>query len=290
MSPARTTDDLPLPDGPITNSTRSRSSRATSSATSLSRPKNRSASSGWNAARPRYGQTRPRRRIGPGTEGPLELDVVLGIPPVAGESGDSHRVCKTLEPKGPAVDLRHAFHAASEVHDLLAGQDLTRTRERAEPRRQVQRTAPVAVIDPDGLARIESDPNRERQRRIGDRRPDERRLEVGCCPDRLAGRVEDGEHLVPAELEARSPTGLEGRVSDRREPGREGGRGLVAAFLRKRGVPANVGNQEDLKGRFAGVERRWGSQGPRPRLRGDRLRLDSRRAPHRSPHGRGRRP
>jgi hypothetical protein len=54
---------------------------------------------------------------------------VLGIPPVAGQSGDSHRVCKTLEPNEPAIDLRHAFDAASEMHDLLAGQDLTRTRE-----------------------------------------------------------------------------------------------------------------------------------------------------------------
>ena len=55
--PARTTDDLPLPDGPTTPSSGAPTSRATSSATSRSRPKKYGASSASNDARPLKGHT-----------------------------------------------------------------------------------------------------------------------------------------------------------------------------------------------------------------------------------------
>ena len=51
------TDDLPLPDGPTIASSGAPTSRATSSATSRSRPKKYSASSASNVARPLYGHT-----------------------------------------------------------------------------------------------------------------------------------------------------------------------------------------------------------------------------------------
>ena len=56
-SPARTADDLPLPDGPITASNGEPTSRATSSATNRSRPKKYSAWSASNVASPGNGQT-----------------------------------------------------------------------------------------------------------------------------------------------------------------------------------------------------------------------------------------
>ena len=59
-SPARSTDDLPLPDGPTTASNGAPTRRATSSATSRSRPKKYSASAASNVARPLYGQTAGR--------------------------------------------------------------------------------------------------------------------------------------------------------------------------------------------------------------------------------------
>ena len=72
-SPALTTDDLPLPDGPTTANSDAPTRCATSSATSSSRPKKYSASSRSNAARPLYGQridagagwgsTRSQRRL-----------------------------------------------------------------------------------------------------------------------------------------------------------------------------------------------------------------------------------
>ena len=53
--PPRTNDDFPLPEAPTTATNRKRSARATSSATSTSRPKNSARSSGSNTTRPLYG-------------------------------------------------------------------------------------------------------------------------------------------------------------------------------------------------------------------------------------------
>ncbi|TWP51036.1 hypothetical protein FKR81_18385 [Lentzea tibetensis] len=55
-SPARSTDDLPEPDAPNTPTNRFSATFACSLRTSLSRPKKRSASSGWNAPSPTYGE------------------------------------------------------------------------------------------------------------------------------------------------------------------------------------------------------------------------------------------
>ncbi len=72
-TPARTSDDFPLPDGPTTTSTPFADSRRRHSPTSTSRPKKPSASSTSNGTRPRYGHSglatsgRCRRRRGPGS-------------------------------------------------------------------------------------------------------------------------------------------------------------------------------------------------------------------------------
>ncbi|RST16332.1 hypothetical protein EF904_01780 [Streptomyces sp. WAC05950] len=55
MSPARSSEDFPDPDGPKTVRKRWPRTFARSSPVSCSRPKKRSASSGWNADRPAYG-------------------------------------------------------------------------------------------------------------------------------------------------------------------------------------------------------------------------------------------
>ena len=54
-SPARTSEDLPLPEAPTTARKRARLSISTSRCTSRSRPKNSFASSSPNGCRPRYG-------------------------------------------------------------------------------------------------------------------------------------------------------------------------------------------------------------------------------------------
>ena len=53
MRPALMSDDFPLPDAPTTAMNPSARTRATVVATTASRPKNTSPSSGWNAIRPR---------------------------------------------------------------------------------------------------------------------------------------------------------------------------------------------------------------------------------------------
>ena len=78
--PARTTEDLPLPDGPTTPSSGAPTSRATSSATSRSRPKKYGASAASNDARPLNGHTTgasPSPRLAPLARG-LELDDAAG--------------------------------------------------------------------------------------------------------------------------------------------------------------------------------------------------------------------
>jgi hypothetical protein len=59
------------------------------------------------------------------------------------------------------------------VRDARAHEHLARARERAEAGREVERAAAVAAVDAHRLPRVEADPDRERQARIGDRLPDE---------------------------------------------------------------------------------------------------------------------
>ena len=61
MSPARSNDDFPLPDGPPTTSVRDDCSRRNKLVDSDSRPKKNAASSGWIRARPLYGHVVPGR-------------------------------------------------------------------------------------------------------------------------------------------------------------------------------------------------------------------------------------
>ena len=66
-NPARTTEDLPTPDGPETTTSLVARSRSVSARTAALRPWNRPASAGSYTARPRYGQTVTTGRVGPGT-------------------------------------------------------------------------------------------------------------------------------------------------------------------------------------------------------------------------------
>ena len=58
-SPARNSEDFPLPEGPPITRTFDACSRATNSSTSDSRPQKNAASCAWNAARPLYGHVAP---------------------------------------------------------------------------------------------------------------------------------------------------------------------------------------------------------------------------------------
>ena len=85
MSPARTTDDFPPPEGPTTPSSGAPASRATRSATRRSRPKKRSASAGSNDTNPLNGvvvaspgATRSPRSSTDALADRLQIDDVVG--------------------------------------------------------------------------------------------------------------------------------------------------------------------------------------------------------------------
>ena len=73
-----------------------------------------------------------------------------------------------------------------ELQDGLACEDLPRSRQRTQPRRQVERAAPVAVADRNGLPGVEADPDPTRQVSRG-----EPFLERDCGAQGLTRRVED---------------------------------------------------------------------------------------------------
>jgi hypothetical protein len=147
------------------------------------------------------------------------------------------------------------------VHDLAAREDLRRPRDRAQPRREVQRAAAEPVTDRDGFTGVEPDPDGERPRRIGDRLVHEPALKLDRRADRLPGRAEDGERLVTAELDELALPGLDARARDLGEPRGELRRRLVAVLVREDGVAADVRDQEraddaaGLRGSFHRIER-----------------------------------
>ena len=102
----------------------------------------------------------------------------------------------------------------------------------------------IAALDGHGLAGVQPDPRRERERGIGDRLLDEPLLQGHGATDRRARRIEDNQGLVPAELEYVPPAIFDHGAGDLGEAPGEAPGLLVAAFLRERRVAANVGDQE----------------------------------------------
>ena len=267
IRPARTTEDLPLPLGPTTARNRVCASRLTSSSTSSSRPKKSAASPSSNARRPLYGFA----TIAPGTAGarvaalaterPPERHVVRGVVRLGPEPDHMDRVGEALEADRSAVDVGDALDLPREVRDRRAGEELGRRGDPAESSSQVERPAPVAVVDGHRLPRVQADPDRERQRRIRHGLVDEAPLQLDRRPDRLSSGVEHGHDLVAAELQVGPAPRLEDRAGHGRELAGQLGGGLVAALLREDGVPADVGDQErpDMGVAREGPRRRpWG--------------------------------
>ena len=78
--------------------------------------------------------------------------------------------------------------------------------DRAETCRHVQgRTAERAVLELDGLARVDSDPHAQRKIGVGPRLLDELLLEVNSGADGLSGGLENDKRFVAANLDQRPP-------------------------------------------------------------------------------------
>ena len=149
---------------------------------------------------------------------------------------------ESLQSDGPAILEPDPLDGAREVHQLGRHQDLAAPGARAESRREVHGASAEPIPDRDRLARVQSDPDTEHlplRRFRGDARLDlERRAE------RLPRRVEDRQHLVPADLDDRPRMPVDALTSDREEAFRHIRRGLIAVRVAQGRVPAEVGDQE----------------------------------------------
>ena len=119
------------------------------------RPRSRSATT--QRLRALLGCRRRRRR-----EGSQSLDRVVTL---RHDPNDRHGIGEALQGKGPAILVPDAVDPPREVGDLPRCEDLAGASLTAEPSGQVQRSAPIAALDGDRLARVEPDADRERQLR-----------------------------------------------------------------------------------------------------------------------------
>ncbi len=179
-------------------------------------------------------------------ERPLEGEVARDVLALGPDGDHLHRLLQTLDTHCAALDVVEALDLAREVRHARAHEHLAGPREGAEPSREVERAAAIAAVDRHRLARIEADPDGERQAGIGDRLRYEALLQVGGCPQRLASGIEDGERLVAAQLDERAAGCFDRLARELRETRREPRRRLVTALVREPRVPAHVGDQERL--------------------------------------------
>ncbi len=208
-------------------------------------------------------------KLHPGSERPPRLlrrelfHARWDIRPLGHDRDDADRVREPLQVQLASIQISDAFDRASEMDHALAGDDLARIGLRAEPRGQVECSPPVAALDHDGLADVQSYPDGKGQIRPGRRLLEEPRLKRHRRPDRATRRSEDHESLVATQLHLGSVPIVYLLPDDGREPGGKVG-GVIAALAGEPRVSADVRDQEGPEP----VGRVWihGS----PRLRGIR--------------------
>ena len=125
-------------------------------------------------------------------KGPPEREILGQVLVLGPDSDHVDRVAQAFQSHRAALDVLDAFDLARQVRDLSARQHFARAGEAAEPGSQVERTAAVSVADSNRLAGVETDPDREREGRIGDCLGHELLLQVGRDSNRLARGIEDG--------------------------------------------------------------------------------------------------
>jgi hypothetical protein len=167
-----------------------------------------------------------------------------GVGALRHDPDDRDRFGEPLEGDAAALLVPNAVDRPREVRDLSRSKDLAGSRLTAEPSSQVQRATAVTALDRDCLSGIEPDAHRERERGRLERLLDEPLLELDGRADRLPGRGEHAQGLVPSKLEQGAVATLDPFTCDVGELGRELGSGLVASLLGEQGVAADVGDQE----------------------------------------------
>ena len=116
---------------------------------------------GRRGHRERHGRDHPCRRRSP----PLRRghDGNVGKRYLRDDLDQPHRRVDPLEPARPRGRELHSVDALREMDNGLAGQNLARRRDRAQPRGQVQRTAPIAALGRHRLAGIQPHPDPDRE-------------------------------------------------------------------------------------------------------------------------------
>ena len=181
-----------------------------------------------------------------GTERSSKGDVLGQVLALGPDVDHVHRIGQILKPDRPALDVLDAVQLAREMRQLPAYQDLRRAGEAGKTRSHIACPAPIAAVDADGLAGVEADTDGQGRGRIGDRLADECELQLDPRADRLPGRVEDRQRLVPSELGKRSAAVLYLGSRELGEPRRERRGGLVTAVLGKGRVAAYIRHEERL--------------------------------------------
>lgn len=144
----------------------------------------------------------------------------------------------------PAIDVPDALEPAGKMDDAVGRDHFTPVRDSAQARRDIEGGTAKAAFDSDRLARIDSDPDLQREVGIRARFLLEPHLELDRPPQRLTCGAEDREGLVPSQLEDRAAARRYSIADDSRETGGEAGRGFVPMLLREACVAADVGDQE----------------------------------------------
>ena len=145
-----------------------------------------------------------------------------------------------LEPfqlRWPALLEANVLDLGGELRDGSRHQDLSGQRLGAQPGRRVERDPPEPVLDRDRLAHVDPDP--DRQRKVGGCLGflHARDLELQGGANGLCRGVENGERLVPPELDDPAAPSFDSLPCELGEPRGESGRLAVAVFPSEARVP-----------------------------------------------------
>ena len=167
-----------------------------------------------------------------------------GVVALRDDPDDPDRLGQALQVDLSSLDVTDAVDGSGQVDDLRARQDLPRPRLAAQAGRQVERAAPVSALHGHGLPGVQSDAHHEREGGVGQRLLDEPPLEIHGRADGLPGRSEDGEGLVPSQLDHRATPALHALPGELGELRGQLGGGLVPSLLSEQRVATHVRDQE----------------------------------------------
>jgi hypothetical protein len=102
---------------------------------------------------------------------------------------------------GLPFDVRETFEPARQVSDRVGGKDLVRAGGGAEPGGEVQRASAIPFLDLDSFSRVQANSDVHRQIWVAPSFLCEPLLQVDCRTQGLSRRAEDGQGLVPSELD-----------------------------------------------------------------------------------------